>query len=113
MSKWKRFQDRYPNADLSRFTQKGWFDDKGVFFVSKNGNELIDVFDGDNFSKEMKKALGLPVGFPLELILNVKPELPITAKKKNILEVTTLLTLKFLSLHLILSKLVFAIFSKN
>lgn len=30
----------------------------------------------------MKKALGLPVGFPLELTLNVKPELPNPAKDK-------------------------------
>ena len=84
MNKWKLFQDRYPNTNLGRFTQKGWFDDKSVFFISKDGKEQIDVFDGDNFrstiyfSKEMKKALGLAVGFQLELILNVKP-----AKKKH------------------------------
>ena len=47
MSAWKIFQDRYPNADLSRFTQKDWLGDDSynVYFKSKDGSEMIQVFD--------------------------------------------------------------------
>ena len=85
MSAWKIFQDRYPNADLSRSTQKDWFgdDNNNVYFKSKDGSEMIQVFDGGKlmssqyFSKEMKKALRLITDFSLELTLNPKPKLPV------------------------------------
>ena len=52
-----------------------------VMFVGKNEN--ISVFDGGHFrssiyfSDEMKRALGLPSRFPLELTSNSKPNLSI------------------------------------
>ena len=60
ISAWMRFQDRYPNADLSRFTQTDWFGDSGnnVYFKSKDGEEEIQVFGRGkfiygNFTKEV------------------------------------------------------------
>ena len=50
-------------------------------FIGKD--EDIDVFDGNNFrssiyfSNEMKSALGLVSGFPLDLNLNPKPDLSV------------------------------------
>ena len=96
MSVWKKFQERYPNADLSRFTQKDWFGDTdAVYFKSKDGSEMIQVFDKSMFNKyyftdETKKALGHPAemthhaainisNFPQELTLNSKPKLPVPA----------------------------------
>ena len=93
MSVWKRFQERYPKADLSRFTQKDWYGDSGdaVYFKSKDG--MTQVFDksmSNNyyFTREIKKALGHPAGlnvepdlsnFPQELTLNSKLKLPVPA----------------------------------
>ena len=76
MSAWKIFQEKYFNADLSRFTQKDWFGDSSnsVFFKSKDGEEMVEVFG--NFTKEMKKELGLITDFPPELSLNTNPKLP-------------------------------------
>ena len=86
---WKRFLDRYPNADLSKF--KHGFDrydrenkEPYVRFVGRDGSEY-EVFDKSKFMyslyfpDEMKKALGLPLDFPQELTLNPKPSLPIPA----------------------------------
>ena len=76
MSLWKRFRDRYPNADESKFKTMDFCGRKTIMFVGKD--ETIDVFDGNNFrssiyfSDEMKIALGLAPGFPLELTLNPK-----------------------------------------
>ena len=74
MSVWKRFQERYPNADLSRFTQTDWFGDSGdyVYFKSKDGTQMTQVFGKSMsnkyyFIKEIKKALGHPAE------LNVEP----------------------------------------
>ena len=86
---WKRFLDRYPNADLSKF--KHGFDrydrenkEPYVRLVGRDGSEY-EVFDKSKFMysmyfpDEMKKALGLPLDFPQELTLNPKPSLPIPA----------------------------------
>ena len=83
---WKRFLDRYPNADLSKFKHGVDPLDKKEYvrFVGRDGSEY-EVFDKSKFMyslyfpNEMKKALGLPVDFPLELTLNPKPSLPIPA----------------------------------
>ena len=74
MNLWKRFQNRYPNLDLSKFKKQTFFGEETIMFVGKN--EDISVFDGDNFrssiyfSDEMKTALVMSQGFPLELTLN-------------------------------------------
>ena len=86
---WNRFLDRYPNADLSKF--KRVFEkydrenkEEHVKFVGRDGSEY-EVFDKSKFMyslyfpDEMKKSLGLPIDFPLELTLNPKPSLPIPA----------------------------------
>ena len=83
MSLWKRFRDRYPNADESKFKTIDFCGAKTSMFVGKD--ETIDVFDGNSFrssiyfSDEMKIALGLASGFPLELTLNPKSKLSIPA----------------------------------
>ena len=88
-SLWNRFLDRYPNADLSKFRRVFEKYDREnkeehVRFVGRDGSEY-EVFDKSKFMyslyfpDEMKKALGLPVDFPLELTLNPKPSLPIPA----------------------------------
>ena len=88
-SLWNRFLDRYPNADLSKFKRVFEKYDREnkkeyVRFVGRDGSEY-EVFDKSKFMysmcfpDEMKKALGLPVDFPLELTLNPKPSLPIPA----------------------------------
>ena len=86
MSAWKIFQEKYFNADLSRFTQKDWFGDSSnsVFFKSKDGEEMVEVYGKGKFiygifTKEMKKALGLITDFPPELSLNANPKLPFPA----------------------------------
>ena len=82
-SLWKRFRDRYPNADESKFQTMDFFGSKTIMFEGKD--ETIDVFDGNNFrssiyfSDEMKKALGLASGFPPELTLNTKSKFYIPA----------------------------------
>ena len=83
MSLWKRLRDQYLNADESKFKTMDFFGSKTIMFVGKD--ETIDVFDGNNFrssiyfSDEMKIALGLASGFPLELTLNPKSKLSIPA----------------------------------
>ena len=100
MSVWKRFKERFPNADLSRFTQTDWFGDtNAVYFKSNDGKQITQVFDKSMSNKyyltdEMKKALGHPAethhaadiskvvdlsNFPQELIFNSKPKLPVPA----------------------------------
>ena len=83
---WNRFLDRYPHADLSKFRHGVDDYDKEPYvrFVGRDGSEY-EVFDKSKFMyslyfpDDMKKALGLPVDFPLELTLNPKPSLPIPA----------------------------------
>ena len=86
---WNRFLDRYLNADLSKFRRVFERYDREnkkehVKFVGRDGSEY-EVFDKSKFMyslyfpDEMKKALGLPMDFPLELTLNPKPSLPIPA----------------------------------
>ena len=88
-SLWNRFLERYPHADLSKFRRVFEKYDREnkeehVKFVGRDGSEY-EVFDKKRlqytmyFPDEMKKALGLPVDFPLELTLNPKPSLPIPA----------------------------------
>ena len=88
-SLWNRFLERYPHAVLSKF--KRVFEkydrenkEEHVKFVGRDGSEY-EVFDKSKFMysmyfpDEMKKALSLPVDFPLELTLNPHPSLPIPA----------------------------------
>ena len=88
-SLWNRFLERYPYADLSKFRRVFERYDREnkeehVKFVGKDGSEY-EVFYKKRFEyslyfpDEMKKALGLPVDFPLELTLNPHPSLPIPA----------------------------------
>ena len=88
-SLWNRFLERYPHAYLSKFRRVFEKYDREnkeehVKFVGRDGSEY-EVFDKSKFMyslyfpDEMKKALGLPVDFPLELTLNPKPSLPIPA----------------------------------
>ena len=88
-SLWKRFLERYPHADLTKFRRVFERYDREnkeehVKFVRRDGSEY-EVFDKKRlqytmyFPDEMKKALGLPVDFPLELTLNPHPSLPIPA----------------------------------
>ena len=88
-SLWKRFLERYPHAVLSKFLRVFERYDREnkeehVKFVGRDGSEY-EVFDKKRFEyslyfpDEMKKALGLPVDFPLELTLNPHPSLPIPA----------------------------------
>ena len=86
MSAWKIFQQRYPNADLGRFTQKDWFGDSSnsVVWKSKDGDEILEVYGKGKFiyrnhTKEMKKDLGLEMDFPVEMGLNSIPKLPVPA----------------------------------
>ena len=86
-SLWNRFLERYPHAVLSKFRRVFERYDREnkeehVKFVGRDGSEY-EVFDKKRlqytmyFPDEMKKALGLPVDFPLELTLNPHPSLPI------------------------------------
>ena len=86
---WKRFLERYPHAYLSKFRRifekyDREIKEEHVRFVGRDGSEY-EVFDKKRlqytmyFPDEMKKALGLPVDFPLELTLNPHPSLPIPA----------------------------------
>ena len=88
-SLWNRFLERYPHADLSKFRRVFERYDREnkeehVKFVGRDGSEY-EVFYKKRFEyslyfpDEMKKALGLPVDFPLELTLNPHPSLPIPA----------------------------------
>ena len=88
-SLWNRFLERYPHAVLSKFRRVFERYDREnkeehVKFVGRDGSEY-EVFDKSKFMyslyfpDEMKKALGLPVDFPLELTLNPHPSLPIPA----------------------------------
>ena len=83
MSLWKRFKERYPKADETKFKTTKFFNKETIMFIGKDEN--IDVFDGNNFrssiyfSNDMKRALGLVSGFPLELNLNPKPDLSVPA----------------------------------
>ena len=86
-SLWNRFLERYPHAVLSKFRRVFERYDREnkeehVKFVGRDGSEY-EVFYKKRFEyslyfpDEMKKALGLPVDFPLELTLNPHPSLPI------------------------------------
>ena len=88
-SLWNRFLERYPHAVLSKFRRVFERYDREnkeehVKFVGRDGSEY-EVFDKKRFEyslyfpDEMKKSLGLPVDFPLELTLNPHPSLPIPA----------------------------------
>ena len=88
-SLWNRFLERYPHAVLSKFRRVFERYDREnkeehVKFVGRDGSEY-EVFDKSKFMyslyfpDEMKKALGIPVDFPLELTLNPKPSLSIPA----------------------------------
>ena len=83
MSLWKRFKERYPKADETKFKTMKFFGKETIMFIGRDEN--IDVFDGNNFrssiyfSNDMKRALGLASGFPLELNLNTKPDFSIPA----------------------------------
>ena len=77
------FKERYPKADETKFKSTKVFGKETIMFIGKD--EDIDVFNGNNFrssinfSNEMKSALGLVSGFPLDLNLNSKPDLSVPA----------------------------------
>ena len=85
MSLQKRFKARYPKANFADFKTGDFFGKPNIFF--QEGDEGTTVFDDDgkdfrssiNFSKEMKRQLGLAPGFPLELTHNPNPKLEIPA----------------------------------
>ena len=83
MSLWKRFKERYPKADETKFKTMKFFGKETIKFIGRD--EKIDVLDGNNFrssiyfSNDMKRALRLVSGFPLELNLNPKPDLSVPA----------------------------------
>ena len=82
---WKRFHERYPNANFSKFKTEKFFGRQNIMFVDRD--EEIAVFDDDGeefrpslyFSKEMKQNLGLTSGFPSALTLNPSPKLVVPA----------------------------------
>ena len=82
---WKRFHERYPNANFSKFKTEKFFGKQNIMFVDRD--EEIAVFDDDGeefrpslyFSKEMKQNLGLTSGFPSALTLNPSPKLVVPA----------------------------------
>ena len=87
MSAWKIFQQRYPNADLEKFTQKDWFGDSSnsVLWKSKDGDKIVEVYEKGkfiygNYTKGMKKDLDLvETDFPPELSLKANPNLSVPA----------------------------------
>ena len=89
MSLQKRFKARYPKANFADFKTGDFFGKPNIFF--QEGDEGTTVFDDDRkdfrssiyFSKEMKRQLGLALGFPLELTHNANPKLEIPAVPFN------------------------------
>ena len=81
---WKRFHERYPNANFSKFKTENFFGKQNMFV---GRDEEIAVFDDDGeefrpslyFSKEMKQNLGPTSGFPSALPLNPSPKLVVPA----------------------------------
>ena len=82
MSFWKRFQDRYPNANLSKFKRQTFFD-KQIMFIGKDEDIQFSMeitFEAVFISlMKRKTALGMSPGLPLELTLNNKPDLHVPA----------------------------------
>ena len=94
MSAWKTFKERYPHADLSRFTQKDYGDETNNIYF-KDDDVRIDVYGKgkfiySSFTKVIKSIMGIPVerhhhelidlsNFPEELTLNLKAKLPVAA----------------------------------
>ena len=83
-NRWKRFHERYPNANFSKFKTEKFFGKQNMFV---DRDEEIAVFDDDGeefrpslyFSKEMKQNLGLTSGFLSALTLNPSPKLVVPA----------------------------------
>ena len=65
---WNKFKQQFPNADFSRLSGKGWFDDDHNIFVFDPTNR--GQLNSPSFSEEMKRALGLIKESPSELNLN-------------------------------------------
>ena len=82
---WKRFHERYPNANFSKFKTEKFFGKQNIMFIG--GDEKIALFDDDDkelrpnmyVTKEMKQNLGLTSGFPSALTLNTSPKLVVPA----------------------------------
>ena len=82
---WKRFNERYPNANFSKFKTEKFFGKQNIMFIGRD--EEIAVFDDDGeefrpglyFSKEMKQNLDLTSGFPSALTLNPSQKLVVPA----------------------------------
>ena len=78
---WKRFHERYPNANFSKFKTEKFFGKQNIMFVDRD--EEIAVFDDDGeefrpslyFSKEMKQNLGLTLWFSISINVKSKPEI--------------------------------------
>ena len=47
MSLWKRFKERYPKAEETKFKTMKFFGNETIMFIGRDKN--IDVFDGNNF----------------------------------------------------------------
>ena len=81
---WKDFKRKYPFADLSKFEAQTDFIDKKhataeIYLKAGPGfRQSVSGSDRRYWSDEMKEALGIG-GFPVELILNSHPLLPVPA----------------------------------
>ena len=82
MKLFDKFKLRFPNANLSKFSEQDFMGRPNVMFHGSDGG-LTAVFDDYTlqlkpslyFSDEMKRELGLSSGFPLALTLNTAPKL--------------------------------------
>ena len=78
---WKNFKREYPFADLSKFEAQVNFNEKHAtadikFKAGPGFWQSVSGSDRRYWSDEMKAALGIG-GFPVELILNSRPLLPV------------------------------------
>ena len=80
---WKNFKREYPFADLSKFEAQVNFNEKHataeIYLKAGPGfRQSVSESDRRYWSDKMKEALGIG-GFPVELILNSHPLLPVPA----------------------------------
>ena len=80
---WNDFKRKYPFADLSKFEAQTDFNEKHataeIYLKAGPGfRQSVSGSDRRYWSDEMKEALGIG-GFPVELILNSHPLLPVRA----------------------------------
>ena len=80
---WKDFKRKYPFADLNKFEAQVNFNEKHataeIYLKAGPGFwQSVSGSDRRHWSDDMKEALGIG-GFPVELILNYHPLLPVPA----------------------------------